>query len=310
MVASVPPGPGPVLRRSASPIVTSLLQTRPFGTSPIFEMFFRQLFDRESCTYTYVLADPETKEAIIIDPVIQMAERDAQLVKDLGLTLKYACKSSDDYPILNHISIQSFSGEIPARIRVSTTDLDLETFLSPGIVNTHVHADHITGTGKLKHLLPGTQSVLAEASRGQADVKVKAGDEIRFGKYKLQVRATPGHTNGCLTYVSHDKEMAFTGDALLVRGCGRTDFQDIVFVRYGIMIRACTFWFVGQTATTVSEEKKYNPRLTKTKEEFIEIMNNLNLAYPKMIGKDMYVLPVCIKTFFNQTTLTFPQGHL
>ncbi|XP_071441184.1 persulfide dioxygenase ETHE1, mitochondrial isoform X3 [Hetaerina americana] len=176
---------------------TMVTETTSF--SPNF--FFRQLFDRESCTYTYLLADVQSKEALIIDPVIELAERDAQLVKDLELTLKYA-------------------------------------------VNTHMHADHITGTGLLKKLVPGCKSVISKSSGAQADVYVQPGDEISFGSHQLEVRPTPGHTN-------------------------------------------------GQTVTTVAEEKKYNPRLSKSIEEFVKIMENLNLAYPKMIDKALPANKVC-----------------
>merc|ERR1719259_1616232 len=97
----------------------------------------RQLFDRESCTYTYLLADKNTSEAVLIDPVIELAERDAKLVEELNLKLKY-------------------------------------------VINTHVHADHITGTGRLKKLVPGCESVLSENSGGKADLLVKEGNCIKF----------------------------------------------------------------------------------------------------------------------------------
>jgi len=145
-------------------------------------MIFRQLFDSESSTYTYLLGDSQTKEAVIIDPVIEKSERDAKLVGELGLVLKY-------------------------------------------VMNTHVHADHITGTGRLKKLLPGCQSVLSSKSGGKADVLVKDGDRVQFGGSSLLVAETPGHTAGCITYIDNNNSRAFTGDALLIRGCGRTDFQ-------------------------------------------------------------------------------------
>lgn len=225
-------------------------------------MIFRQLFDRESCTYTYLLADEESKEAVLIDPVIELAERDAKLVEELGLNLKY-------------------------------------------VMNTHVHADHITGTGLLKKLVPGCQSLLSKASSGQADVLVEPGEEVTFGEQKLEVRATPGHTNGCVTYVCHDQKTAFTGDALLIRGCGRTDFQegsadtlyDSVHGQILSLPDDYTLYpahdYKGLTATTVEEEKKFNPRLTKSKEEFIDIMNNLGLPYPKKIDVSLPANLVC-----------------
>ena len=92
-------------------------------------------------------------------------------------------------------------------------------------VNTHLHADHITGTGVLKKLIPSVKSVISIASGAASDVKVADGAKIAFGKHELEVRSTPGHTNGCVAYVSHAQHCVFTGDALLIRGCGRTDFQ-------------------------------------------------------------------------------------
>ena len=223
---------------------------------------FRQLFDRESCTYTYLMADTVSKEAVLIDPVIDLSERDGKLVKELGLTLKY-------------------------------------------VLNTHVHADHITGTGRLKKLLPGVKSVISANSGGEADVLVKDGDRIVFGGHSLVVAETPGHTEGCVTYLNREAGCAFTGDTLLVRGCGRTDFQggsasalyQSVWSRILSLPDNTVLYpahdYKGQTATTVGEEKMFNPRLTKTKEEFITIMTNLNLAYPKKIDVSLPANMVC-----------------
>ncbi|KAG7173154.1 Persulfide dioxygenase ETHE1-like, partial [Homarus americanus] len=220
------------------------------------------LFDRESCTYTYLLADANTKDAVLIDPVIELAERDAHLVSDLGLNLKY-------------------------------------------VMNTHVHADHITGTGLLKKLVPGCQSLIAKVSGAIADVHVEHGETVSFGDHEIEVRNTPGHTNGCVTYVSHDKKFAFTGDALLIRGCGRTDFQegssDTLYESVHSQILSLPDDYLlypahdykGQTVTTVAEEKEFNPRLTKPKEEFIEIMNKLGLPYPKKIDVSLPANKVC-----------------
>uniref|UniRef100_A0A8C1TBT9 ETHE1 persulfide dioxygenase n=1 Tax=Cyprinus carpio TaxID=7962 RepID=A0A8C1TBT9_CYPCA len=194
---------------------------------------FRQLFESESSTYTYLLADADSREAVLIDPVLETVDRDLQLINDLGLTLKVA-------------------------------------------LNTHCHADHITGTGLLK-------------------------------KKCLTVRETPGHTDGCVTYVSEDEGMAFTGDALLIRGCGRTDFQqgsphrlyESVHKKIFTLPGHCFIYpahdYKGQTVSTVDEEKKFNPRLTKTLQEFVNIMNNLNLPKPKKIVPCLLVLQIwCI----------------
>ena len=89
-----------------------------------------------------------------------------------------------------------------------------------------MHADHVTGTGLLKKLVPGCKSVISKNSKAQADQYVVHGDQIKFGEHVLEVRETPGHTNGCVTYVCQAQSCAFTGDTLLIRGCGRTDFQE------------------------------------------------------------------------------------
>ncbi|KAM8927250.1 persulfide dioxygenase ETHE1, mitochondrial [Pelodytes ibericus] len=215
-------------------------------------LIFRQLFEPVSCTYTYLLADQKTKEAVLIDPVLETANRDAKLIKDLGLNMIYAA-------------------------------------------NTHCHADHITGTGVLKKLLPGCKSVISKHSGAFADIHIEEGDEIKFGNFALEARSTPGHTDGCLTYVLNDKSMAFTGDALLIRGCGRTDFQQgnpsilyhSVHSKIFSLPDSCLLYpahdYTGQTVTSVEEEKRLNPRLTKNEEEFVNIMKNLNLKRPAQI---------------------------
>lgn len=217
-------------------------------------MLFRQLYDLESSTYTYLLADPETHEAVLIDPVLENVERDVGLLRDLGLTLRYA-------------------------------------------LDTHVHADHVTALGTL-HEQTGCQTVLSErAGVGIADVYVKDGDRLRFGRYELEARETPGHTSGCLTYVLGDQSLAFTGDALLIRGSGRTDFQqgdaevlyrsvhEKIFSLPDSTLLYPGHDYKGRTVTSVGEEKRLNPRLGggKTVEQFAEIMGQLQLAYPKKI---------------------------
>merc|ERR1711988_234051 len=223
---------------------------------------FRQLFDRDSCTYTYLLADSDTKEAILIDPVIDLAERDAAICKDLGLKLLFA-------------------------------------------INTHMHADHITGTGLLKKLVPGVQSVISKAAGAKADIYLEPGDHIKFGSHQLEVRATPGHTSGCVTYVSHTQGCAFTGDAVMIRGCGRTDFQegdpnmlyDSVWNQVFSLPENFKIFpahdYQGRTVTSVSEEKPLNPRLTKPRDEFVKIMNELGLPYPKKIDESLPANKAC-----------------
>jgi sulfur dioxygenase len=145
-------------------------------------MLFRQLFDPTTSTYTYLLADADSKEAILIDPVREQVDRDSEVLQGLGLRL------------------------------VATLE-------------THVHADHVTGGWALKRRWGSDIIVPAGTGVANADRTVDEGDEVHFGRFALVVRRTPGHTDGCTTYVTHDLKRAFTGDALLIRGSGRTDFQ-------------------------------------------------------------------------------------
>ncbi len=225
----------------------------PEATKP---MLFRQLFDPESSTYTYLLADSESREAVIIDPVRDQVERDAQFIDELGLKLVY-------------------------------------------VLDTHVHADHVTAAGLLRRRFGAKTVASVRGGPGCADLLVDHGAEIRFGKHALEVRATPGHTDGCVTYVSDDRAMAFTGDALLIRGCGRTDFQqgdprrlyasvhDQIFSLPDGALLYPGHDYKGRTVTTVGEEKAYNARLGggKSEAEFVTIMNGLRLANPKKIDE-------------------------
>jgi sulfur dioxygenase len=216
-------------------------------------MILRQLFDAASCTYTYLLGDPSTREAVLIDPVVEQVERDAQLVQELGLELRY-------------------------------------------VLETHVHADHVTAAAALRARF-GAASVLGRAAGGEADVVVDDGEAVRFGNVQLEARFTPGHTTGCVTWVVADKSRAFTGDTLLIRGCGRTDFQGGSAVRMYQSVHDRIFSlpdgtllypahdYKGRTVTTVLEEREWNPRLGggKTEAEFVAIMASLQLATPRLM---------------------------
>lgn len=217
---------------------------------------FEQLFDEGggSSTYTYLLSDRETGEAVLIDPVVEMVARDIAAVEARGLRLKY-------------------------------------------MLNTHCHADHVTGSGQLKRLRAewGTQSVISTASGAVADVRVEDGDTLQFGGQTLRVLATPGHTAGCVTYLSEGGAAAFTGDALLVRGCGRTDFQEgdsavlhaSVHTKIFSLPAATRIFpahdYKGRNLSTVWEESAFNPRMTKDALEFATLMAGLGLSYPKKI---------------------------
>ncbi len=217
-------------------------------------MIFRQLFDPETSTYTYLLGDEATREAVLIDSVVEQVERDRALLRELDLVLVLA-------------------------------------------LETHVHADHVTASGRLRQS-PGCRVAVSErAGVRNADLPVRDGQRIRVGGVELEARATPGHTSGCTTYVCHGARMAFTGDALLIRGCGRTDFQGgsaetlYASVRERILSLPDDFLlypghdYRGRTVTTVAEEKRWNPRLGagKSRDDFVRIMRELELAYPKKI---------------------------
>ena len=230
-------------------------------------IIFRQLYDARSSTYTYLLADEKSKEAILIDPVFEQMQRDAALIEELGLTLLYT-------------------------------------------VETHVHADHITSAWLFKQQL-GSQIVLSKTSGVTvADLTVTKGDRINFGQHYLTVHDTPGHTSGCITLVLDDKKQAFTGDCLLIRGSGRTDFQQgsantmykSVYENIYSLPDECLLWpahdYQGRTVTTVCEEKKYNPRLGSlaSESDFVGYMQNLNLAHPKQIDQALPANMACGKT--------------
>jgi sulfur dioxygenase len=217
-------------------------------------MLFRQLFDPQSSTYTYLLADPASREALLIDPVFEQARRDAALVDELGLKLAWT-------------------------------------------LETHVHADHVTGAWLLREKLRSRIAVPAASSADGADRYLKPQERIFFGKRSLEALATPGHTAGCTTYVLDDRSMAFTGDALLIRGCGRTDFQGgdarTLFrsVREQIfsLPERCLLYpghdYRGLTVTSVGEEKLFNPRLAESigEGDFVGYMTHLGLPHPKQI---------------------------
>ncbi len=217
-------------------------------------LVFRQLFDPTSSTYTYLLGDTDSGEAVLIDPVFEHVRRDAALLRELGLRL------------------------------VATLD-------------THVHADHVTGAWLLKQHCGSQIALSGSSSADNADRLLKHGDRVAFGSRHLEVRATPGHTNGCLTYVLDDHSMAFTGDSLLIRGCGRTDFQQgsatalyrSVHEQILSLPDRCLLYpghdYRGLTATSVAEEKRYNPRLGGeiNASDFAGYMNNLGLPHPKLM---------------------------
>lgn len=215
-------------------------------------LFFRQLFDYDTWTYTYLIADLQTQEAALIDTVKEQVSRDLNLVKELGFQLKF-------------------------------------------VLETHVHADHITGADEIRHETGAKGVVGGETKVSCADIRLSDGDSINLGRFQIKALATPGHTNGCTSYLIEDR--VFTGDALLIHGTGRTDFQqgssailyESITQKLFSLPDATLVYpahdYRGLTVSTIGEEKKFNPRVGggKNKEEFIEIMATLKLAMPKKI---------------------------
>jgi glyoxylase-like metal-dependent hydrolase (beta-lactamase superfamily II)/rhodanese-related sulfurtransferase len=217
-------------------------------------MIFRQLFDPQSSTFTYLLADESTREALLIDPVFEQVRRDGALLNELGLKLRWT-------------------------------------------LETHIHADHVTGAWLLKQRLGSSIAVGAATCAEGADRYLEDGDEIQLGARSVRTLTTPGHTSGCVTYVLDDLSRAFTGDCLLVRGTGRTDFQggDAAAMYRSVRERifalpdSCLLHpghdYRGLTVTSVGEEKKFNPRLggDVALDDFTGHMANLKLAHPKQM---------------------------
>ena len=217
-------------------------------------MIFLQNQDPETATFTYLLADPGTREAVLIDPVLEQVDRDIALLDRLGLTLRYT-------------------------------------------LETHVHADHVSGGGRLRQRL-GSQTVMhTSGGAACADRLVDDGDVVQVGAVRIEARYTPGHTSGCTSYFVGDR--VFTGDAMLIDGCGRTDFQqgdpgtlyDSIH-RQLFSLPDDTLMFPGHDykghiCSTIGWEKAHNKRLGggRSRDAFIEIMNNLNLAQPKRIAE-------------------------
>ncbi len=225
-------------------------------------LIFRPLFEKFSSTYTYLLADFESKEAIIIDAVQETKQRDIGLIEELGLTLKY-------------------------------------------IIETHVHADHITSSCPLKERFSDAKIVLGEAnSVACADILIKEGDILTFGKYKVIAMSTPGHTDGCMSYVVDGK--VFTGDALLIRSCGRCDFQggsadklfDSIQSLFALPDETAVYPahdYGGRTVSSIWEEKAFNEMIGGgvDKAEFVSRVNAMNLSLPAKIHVAVPANQVC-----------------
>lgn len=219
-------------------------------------LLFRQLFDGNTGTYTYLLADVPSRKGVIIDTVFEQHGRDLSLILELGIDLVAS-------------------------------------------IDTHAHADHVTGSW-LMHEATGCAIGLAAAAHAEnVNRPLAHRDCIDFGSRYLEVRATPGHTNGCLSFVLDDQSMAFTGDALLVRGCGRCDFQqgnahtlwNSITGQILSLPERCLLYpghdYNGRSTTSVAEEKAFNARLggNASERDFVGHMENMKLTHPHKIAE-------------------------
>lgn len=215
-------------------------------------IIFRQLFDEKTWTYTYIVADASSKEAVIIDPVRDQVERDLRFLSELGLTLTY-------------------------------------------ILDTHIHADHITGSGVLREKT-GAKIALGEgAAVASPDILLRDGEILKVGNMEVKALSTPGHTDGCTSFLIGD--MLFSGDVLFIRKTWRTDFQQGSPEKMYHSIKDKMYTlpdttkvypghdYAGQMMSTIGEEKQYNARIKAdtTLEEFTETMNALHLPAPKYL---------------------------
>jgi glyoxylase-like metal-dependent hydrolase (beta-lactamase superfamily II) len=225
-------------------------------------MLFRQLLDRETGTYTYLIADRATKAAVLVDPVIEQVDRDLKWLHELGLTLKFC-------------------------------------------LETHIHADHITGTSKLRELTGCEGIVPDRAHVACANRFVTDGEVLRVGDVEIQAIATPGHTDSHMAYLVNGTHL-LSGDALLIRGCGRTDFQsgdagtlfDRVTQRLFTLPDETLVYpghdYRGNMVSTIGEEKQWNPRFVgRERAQFIEFMKNLNLPNPQKIAEAVPANELC-----------------
>ncbi len=215
-------------------------------------MIFRQLFDQDTWTYTYLIADETSREAVLIDSVLEQVPRDMKLLSELNLVLKHT-------------------------------------------LDTHVHADHITGAGKLREELGAETIYPAGSGADCVDREIADEEVILLGKVTIKALATHGHTDAHMAYLINSDRI-LTGDALFIRGCGRTDFQsgnagqlyDGILEKIFSLDDAVLIYpghdYQGHLVSTVGEEKLHNPRFkNKNRDEFIKLMNALDLPHPKKI---------------------------
>ena len=214
-------------------------------------MLFRQLFDKASSTFTYLIASAKGREALIIDPVLENVEQYIKLLNELNLKLVK-------------------------------------------VIDTHIHADHITGASKLKDQTNCTTIMGEQTPANAVDLKVKDEEIIKLDQIEIKALYTPGHTSDSFSFLMND--CLFSGDTLLINGTGRTDFQNgsakdaynSIFNKLLKLPEKTLLYpahdYNGEKVSSIGKEKKFNPRLQVSSEnEYVEIMNNLNLPEPKMM---------------------------
>ena len=218
-------------------------------------MLFHQLFDKNSSTYTYLIASAKGREALIIDPVLENIEQYIKLLNELDLKLVK-------------------------------------------VIDTHIHADHITAASKLKNKTNCTTIMGEHTPSDAVEIKVKDNEVIYVDKLEIKVIYTPGHTKDSYSFLMND--YLFSGDTLLINGTGRTDFQggnsedsyNSIFNRLLKLPEETLLYpahdYNGQTVSSIGKEKKFNPRLQVNGiNEYVDIMNNLNLSKPKLMDTNV-----------------------
>jgi len=211
-------------------------------------MIFKQVFDKKSSTFTYLIASSEGREALIIDPVIENVDNYIQLLNELDLKLVK-------------------------------------------VIDTHIHADHVTGASKLKDKTKCITIMGDHTPADSVEIKVKDGELIKLDQLELRAIYTPGHTSDSFSFLMNN--YLFSGDTLLINGTGRTDFQngnakdayDSIFNKLLKLPDETLLYpahdYKGENVSTIGKEKKLNPRLqVENVNQYIEIMNNLNLQKP------------------------------
>ena len=218
-------------------------------------MIFKQLFDQKSSTYTYLIASSKGREALIIDPVLENVEDYLKLLTDLDLKLVK-------------------------------------------VIDTHIHADHVTGASKLKNKTKCSTIMGENTPADSVEIKVKDDEYINLDNLKIRAMYTPGHTSDSYSFLMDN--YLFSGDTLLINGTGRTDFQNgdakdaynSIFNKLLKLPDETLLYpahdYKGEKVSTIGKEKKYNPRLQiNSVDEYVDIMNNLNLKEPTEIENNV-----------------------